>query len=117
MPHTLSQLKDARDNCFKRIEELKETAKDKGASTIGSLSINPLGILDGLYDMSLVEIESFLSFFPRYPEILKCLEKVVKEEKKRRYYQERINTIRIEKEKKIKRKIQEEMEDEECCAK
>ena len=31
MPYTLKQLEDRRNSCIKKIQELKETAKDKGA--------------------------------------------------------------------------------------
>ena len=59
MPYTLKQLEDRRDSCIKKIQELKETAKDKGAVELRSFSFNAIGFFNGLVKMNEEEMDAF----------------------------------------------------------
>ena len=48
MPYTLKQLEERRDSCIKKIQELKESAKDKGALRLRSFSFNAIGYFNDL---------------------------------------------------------------------
>ena len=103
MPFSLKQLELRRDSCIKKIQELKASAEDKGAEEIGNLNFNAIGFFHGLVEMRSEDIDSFLTFFPRFPEILECARKAANEEKRRRNFEAQIEKIRMEKAKKFKR--------------
>ena len=69
MPYTLKQLEDRMDSCIKKIQELKETAKDKGAVELRSFSFNAIGFFNGLVKMNEEEMDAFLSMFPCLPKV------------------------------------------------
>ena len=108
MPYTLKQLELRRDSCIKKIQELKASAEDKGAEEIGNLNFNAIGFFHGLFEMRLEDIDLFLSFFPRFPEILECTRKAANEEKRRRSFELQIENMKKEKRKKLKRVFEEE---------
>ena len=112
MPYTLKQLELRRDSCIKKIQELKASAEDKGAEEIGNLNFNAVGFFHGLFNMRSEEMDSFLSFFPRFPEILERARKAVNEEKRRRSFEVQIENIKTEQVKKLKRVFEEEEEKE-----
>ena len=112
MPYTLKQLELRRDSCIKKIQELKASAEDKGAEEIGNLNFNAVGFFHGLFNMRSEEMDSLLSFFPRFPEILECARKAVNEEKRRRSFEVQIENIKTEQVKKLKRVFEEEEEKE-----
>ena len=112
MPFTLKQLKLRRDSCIKKIQELKASAEDKGAAEIGNLNFNAIGFFHGLFEMRLEEIDLFLSFFPRFPEILECTRKAANEEKRRRSFEIQIENMQKEKAKKLKHVLEEEEKQE-----
>ena len=112
MPYSLEQLKERRDSCIKKIQELKASAEDKGAAEIGNLNFNAIRFFHELFETPSEDIDLFLSFFPRFPEILECSRKAAKEEKKRRSFEEKIAKWRIEEGNKFKRKFDEEEKDE-----
>ena len=58
--------------------------------------------------MRLEDIDLFLSFFPRFPEILECTRKAANEEKRRRSFELQIENMKKEKRKKLKRVFEEE---------
>ena len=51
MPYTLKQLEERRDSCIKKIQELKASAEDKGASEFGNLNFNAVGFFRELVEM------------------------------------------------------------------
>ena len=108
MPYTLKQLEERRDSCIKKIQELKASAEDKGAEEIGNLNFNAIGFFHGLFEMRLEDIDLFLSFFPRFPEILECSRKAANEEKRRRSFEVQIENMKKEKRKKLKCVFEEE---------
>ena len=109
MPFSLKQLELRRDSCIKKIQELKASVEDKGAEEIGNLNFNAIGFFHGLFEMRLEDIDLFLSFFPRFPEILECTRKAANEEKRRRRsFELQIEKMKMEKVKKLKRVFEEE---------
>ena len=104
MPYTLKQLQDRRDSCIKKIQELKATAEDKGCKDQGHLNFSSDVFWNELFTTPLEQIDSFLSLFPRFPEILECSRKAANEEQ--------IAKLRMEKGKKIKRLIDDEVKEE-----
>ena len=94
------------------MQELKATAEDKGAEQYGAMDFNANGFFTELVEMSSERLDLFLSLFPRFPEILECSRKAVKEEKRRRFFEEEIAKLRKEKGKKIKRQFVDEIETE-----
>ena len=108
MPYTLKQLEDRRDSCIKKIQELKETAKDKGAVELRSFSFNAIGFFNGLVKMNEEEMDAFLSMFPCLPKVFECARQAANEEKRRRRFEKQIANLRMEKAKKIKRFIEDE---------
>lgn len=82
MPYSLKQLKSQRDTYNKNIEELRASAEDKGAGSIGNLTLNPLHFFNNLSAVPSEQIDTFLSFFPSLPEILELQRKAAREEKK-----------------------------------
>ena len=103
MPYTLKQLEGRRDSCIKKIEEFKESANDKGAAELGSLTFNASGFFTGLVEMREEDIDAFLLLFPQFPKVLDCARQAAIEEKRRRNFEVEIGKFRKEKEKKIKR--------------
>ena len=112
MPYTLKQLKERRDSCIKKIQELKATAEDKGSKHHGELNFSSDVFYKELFTTPLEQIDSFLSFFPRFPDILECARKAANEEKKRRSFEEKIAQLRMEKGMKIKRLFDDEVKEE-----
>ena len=112
MPYTLKQLQDRRDSCIKKIQELKATAEDKGCKDQGHLNFSSDVFWNELFTTPLEQIDSFLSLFPRFPEILECSRKAANEERRRRSFEEQIAKLRMEKGKKIKRLIDDEVKEE-----
>ena len=112
MPYSLKQLEERRDSCIKKIQELKASAEDKGAKEFGNLNFSAVGFFHGLFHVRSEEMDSFLSFFPRFPEILECARKAVNEEKRRRSFEVQIENIKTEQVKKLKRVFEEEEEEE-----
>ena len=112
MPFTLKQLELRRDSCIKKIQELKASAEDKGAEEIGNLNFNAIGFFHGLVKMRSEDIDLFLTFFPRFPEILECARKAANEEKRRRNFEVQIEKIRMEKAKKFQRLMEDEQKKE-----
>ena len=104
MPYTLKQLQDRRDSCIKKIQELKATAEDKGCKDHRHLNFSSDVFWNELFTTPLEQIDSFLSLFPRFPEILECSRKAANEEQ--------IAKLRMEKGKKIKRLIDDEVKEE-----
>ena len=103
MPYTLKQLEGRRDACIKKIQEFKDSAKERGGSDLGNLSFNSSVFFSGLVGMSKEEIDSFLSFFPQLPRILDIARQVAIEEKRRRKFEVKIAKFRKEKKMKYKR--------------
>ena len=108
MPFSLKQLELRGDSCIKKIQELKATVEDKGAEEIGNLTFQANGFFHGLFNMPLEEIDLFLSFFPRFPEILERSRQAANAEKRRRSFEEKIAKIKMEQVKKLKRVFEEE---------
>ena len=112
MPFTLKQLKLRRNSCIKKLQKLKASAEDKGAAEIGNLNFNAIGFFHGLVEMRSEDIDLFLSFFPRFPEILECARKAANEEKRRRNFEVQIEKITMEKAKQVKRLFADEEKEE-----
>ena len=112
MPYTLKQLKERRDSCIKKIQELKAQVEDKRPEDYGNLNFNAIGFFQELFESPSEKIDSFLSFFPRFPEILECARKAANEEKRRRSFEEQISKLRMEKGMKIKRLFDDEVKEE-----
>ena len=110
MPYSLRQLKFQRDNYIKKIQELRASAEDKGAESIGELIFDPIHFFNNLTEETSQRIDIFLSFFPTFPEILECARKAAKEEKKRRECEVKIAKMMKEKQKKRKREFEEEQD-------
>ena len=109
MPYSLKQLKSQRDNYIKNIQELRASAEDKGAESIGELRFHPIQFFNNLTEESSQRIDIFLSFFPTLPEILECARKAAKEEKKREC-EVKIAKMMEEKRKKRQREFDEELD-------
>ena len=101
MPYTLKQLEGRRDACIKKIQEFKDSAKERGGSDLGNLSFNSSVFFSGLVGMSKEEIDSFLSFFPQLPRILDIARQAAIEEKRRKF---EVKIAKFRKEKKMKYK-------------
>ena len=71
MSYSLKQLEGRRDACIKKLQEFKESAKEKGGLDLGVLSFNSGAFFSSLVKMSKQDIDSFLSFFPQLPRILR----------------------------------------------
>ena len=112
MHFSLRQLELRRDSCIKKMQELKASAEDKGADKIGILNFNAIGFFHGLVEMRSEDIDSFLTLFPRFPEILECARKAANEEKRRRKFEIQIEEIKIEKTKQMYRLIENEQKKE-----
>ena len=110
MPYSLRQLKSQRDNYIKNIQELRASAEDKGAESIGELRFDPIQFFNNLTEETSQRIDIFLSFFPTLPEILECARKAAKEEKKRRECEVKIANMMKEKRKKRQREFEEEQD-------
>ena len=110
MPYSLKQLKSQRDTYIKNIEELRASAEDKGAGSIGDIAFNPIHFFNTLNQETSQRINTFLSFFPTLPEILELARKAAKEEKKRRECEVKISKMMEEKRKKRKREFDEEQD-------
>ena len=110
MPYSLRQLESQRDNYVKNIQELRASADDKGAESIGDIAFNPIHFFNTLNQETSQRIDMFLSFFPTLPEILECARKAAKEEKKRRECEVKIVKMMKEKRKKRKREFDEEQD-------
>ena len=82
MPLTLKQLKEKRNIHAKKIEEHKAVAKAYG-SLREEIRFNPEYCFQLLPHESLEQVNSRLTLYPRVQEILKCIHKATKEEKKR----------------------------------
>ena len=108
MPYSLKQLKSQRDTYIKNIEELRASAEDKGAGSIGDIAFNPIHFFNTLNQETSQRINTFLSFFPTLPEILELARKAAKEEKKRRECEVKISKMMEEKRKKRQREFDEE---------
>ena len=108
MPYSLRQLESQRDNYIKNIQELRASAEDKGAESIGDLIFNPIHFFNNLTKETSQRIDIFLSFFPTLPEILECARKAAKEEKKKRECEVKIAKMMKEKRKKRQREFDEE---------
>ena len=63
MPYSLKQLEGRRDACIKKLQEFKESVKEKGGLDLGELSFNSGAFFSSLVKMSKQDIDSFLSFF------------------------------------------------------
>ena len=83
MPYSLRQLESQRDNYVKNIQELRASAEDKGAESIGDIAFNPIHFFNTLNQETSQRIDMFLSFFPSLPEILELQRKAAREEKKK----------------------------------
>ena len=106
MPLTLQQLKEKRDNHVKKIEEEK-----RKAATIYSYQrthkINPEQFMNFLSYESSEVIESTIRIYPSFKQLVDCIYKAAKEEKKRRECEEKIAMM---KEKRLKKRKREEDE-------
>ena len=60
MPYTLKQLEERRDSCVTKIQELKESAKDKGAEQLRSFTFHAIKYFNELVKSPEEEIDSFL---------------------------------------------------------
>ena len=112
MPYTLKQLEERRDSCVKKTQELKAQVEDKRPEDYANLNFNAIGFFQELFESPSEKIDSFLSFFPRFPEILECARKAANEEKRRRSFEEQIAKLRMEKGMKIKRLFDDEVKEE-----
>ena len=110
MPYSLRQLTSQRDKYIKNIQELKASAEDKGAVSIGELTFQPIQFFNTLNQQSSQQIDMFLSFFPTLPEILDCARKAAKEENKKRECEVKIARIMEEKRKKRQRQCEKDEE-------
>ena len=106
MPYTLKQLEGRRDACIKKIQEFKDSAKERGGSDLGDLYFNSGVFFSGLIKMTKEEIDSFLSFFPQLPRILDLARQAAIEEKRRRKFEVEIAKFRRERRMKYKRFIE-----------
>ena len=105
MPYSLKQLEGRRDSCIKKIQEFKESAKERGALELGELTFNSAVFFSSLIDMKKQDIDSFLSFFPQLPRILEIARQVAIEEKRRKF-EVAIDKYRKERRLKYKRFIE-----------
>ena len=113
MPYSLKQLEGRRDACIKKLQEFKESAKEKGGLDLGELSFNSGVFFSSLVNMKKQDIDSFLSFFPQLPRILELARQAAIEEKRRRKFEDEIAKFRRERRMKYKRIIEgEEKKDE-----
>ena len=85
---------------------LEESAKEKGGLDLGELSFNSGAFFSSLVKMSKQDIDSFLSFFPQLPRILKIARQAAIEEKRRRKFEVVIAKFRMERRMKYKRIIE-----------
>ena len=106
MPYSLKQLEGRRDSCIKKIQEFKESAKERGALELGELTFNSVVFFSSLIDMKKQDIDSFLSFFPQLPRILEIARQAAIEEKRRRKFEVAIDKYRKERRMKHKRFIE-----------
>ena len=106
MPYSLRQLEGRRDSCIKKIQEFKESAKERGALELGELTFNSAVFFSSLIDMKKQDIDSFLSFFPQLPRILEIARQAAIEEKRRRKFEVAIDKYRKERRMKYKRFIE-----------
>ena len=112
MPYTLKQLEGRRNSCIKKIQEFKDSAKERGGLDLGELSFNSGVFFSGLINMTKEEIDSFLSFFPQLPRILEIARQAAIEEKRRRFEAE-IAKFRRERQMKYKRFLEGEKKKDE----
>ena len=106
MPYTLKQLEGRRDACINKIQEFKDSAKERGGSDLGDLYFNSGVFFSGLIKMTKEEIDSFLSFFPQLPRILNLARQAAIEEERRRKFEVEIAKFRRERRMKYKRFIE-----------
>ena len=106
MPYTLKQLEGRRDSCIKKIQEIKDLAKEREGLDLGDLSFNSGIFFSGLIKMPKEDIDSFLSFFPQLPRILDLARQAAIEEKRRRKFEVAIAKFRREKRMKYQRFIE-----------
>ena len=106
MPYTLKQLEGRRDACIKKIQEFKDSAKERRGLDLGDLYFNSGVFFSGLIKMTKEEIDSFLSFFPQLPRILDLARQAAIEEKRRRKFEVEIAKFRRERRMKYKRFIE-----------
>ena len=112
MPYTLKQLEERRDSCVTKIQELKESAKDKGAEQLRSFTFHAIKYFNELVKSPEEEIDSFLSLFPELPKIFECARQASKQEKRRRRFEEQIAKLRMEKGMQVKRFLEDEQKKE-----
>ena len=106
MPYSLKQLEGRRDSCIKKLQEFKESAKEKGGLDLGELSFNSGVFFSSLVKMNKQDIDAFLSFFPQLPRILEIARQAAIEEKRRRKFEVAIAKFRMERRMKHKRIIE-----------
>ena len=113
MPYTLKQLEGRRDACIKKIQEFKDSAKERGGLDLGDLYFNSGVFFSGLINMTKKDIDTFLSFFPQLPRILEIARQAAIEEKIRRKFDDEIAKFRREKRMKLQRFLEGEKKKDE----
>ena len=110
MPLTLKQLKAQRDNHVKKIEDYQRIAKDCSAQVV-ILRIDPESFFSSIFHPS-SQFTNIITAYPYLKQILECMYKAAKEEKKRRECEQKIVIMQDIRLKKRKREDDEDEEEE-----
>ena len=82
MPYSLRQLESQRDNYVKNIQELRASAEDKGAESIGDIAFNPIHFFNTLNQETSQRIDMFYHFFLHCLKYWSVQEKLQKKKRK-----------------------------------